>query len=102
MLPELYETMPMAQALALAGDAELKLMLYEQETGRTIAAALGALQPARIALLVGPEGGFAANEVAAAQAAGFIAVTLGPRILRTETAAMAAAALLQGLNGDLS
>lgn len=102
MLPELYETMPMAQALALAGDAELKLILYEQETGWTVAAALGTLQPARIALLVGPEGGFAAEEVAAAQAAGFIAVTLGPRILRTETAAMAAAALLQGLTGDLS
>jgi 16S rRNA (uracil1498-N3)-methyltransferase len=102
MLPELYAPMPLAPALALAGAAGLKLIMYEGEAGLSIAAALGSQRPPRVAVLVGPEGGFAPAEVAAARAAGFGAVTLGPRILRTETAAMAAAALLQGLAGDLA
>ncbi len=52
-------------------------------------------------LLSGPEGGFTAEEEDAAQRAGFAPVRLGPRILRTETAAVAALAALQTLWGDL-
>ncbi|MFZ5556321.1 MAG: 16S rRNA (uracil(1498)-N(3))-methyltransferase [Pseudomonadota bacterium] len=55
---------------------------------------------AGVSLLVGPEGGLSEREVAMAQAAGFRAVRLGPRILRTETAALAALAALQTLWGD--
>ena len=54
-----------------------------------------------LALLIGPEGGFDAREVAAAQAKGFEALALGPRVLRTETAAAAGLTLLQTLWGDL-
>lgn len=57
--------------------------------------------PARLTLLIGPEGGLSAGEIAAARAAGFIGLRLGPRILRTETAAVAALAALQALLGDL-
>jgi 16S rRNA (uracil1498-N3)-methyltransferase len=53
-----------------------------------------------IELLVGPEGGLAAEESAAAHAAGFRAVRLGPRILRTETVAPAALAAMNALWGD--
>ncbi|HLK70522.1 MAG TPA: 16S rRNA (uracil(1498)-N(3))-methyltransferase [Steroidobacteraceae bacterium] len=57
--------------------------------------------PARsIALLVGPEGGLAAEEIELAHRAGFQAVSLGPRILRTETAPLAALAAVQALVGD--
>jgi 16S rRNA (uracil1498-N3)-methyltransferase len=101
MLPELCATASLAQALDLAGAAELKLLLYEGEPVWTLAEAVGRLRPERGALLVGPEGGFAADEGALAGAAGFLPVGLGPRILRTETAAIAGAALLQGLLGDL-
>lgn len=52
-------------------------------------------------LLVGPEGGLAPHERAAAQTAGFIPLRLGPRTLRTETAPLAALAALQTLWGDL-
>ena len=52
-------------------------------------------------LLVGPEGGFSEREYDDARVAGFEAVALGPRILRTETAALAAIAIAQGLWGDL-
>src|SRR5262249_36010086 len=56
---------------------------------------------ARLLLLVGPEGGFPPEEVAAAQAAGARLVSLGPRILRAESAGVTAVALCQFLFGDL-
>jgi 16S rRNA (uracil1498-N3)-methyltransferase len=56
----------------------------------------------RAALIVGPEGGFAENEIAQAAQAGFVTVRLGPRILRTETAGLAALAALQAMSGDLA
>ncbi len=54
----------------------------------------------QIELLVGPEGGFNPDEQNAAVACGFVPLTLGPRILRTETAALVAIAALQGRWGD--
>lgn len=101
MLPELGEVLPYAAALEDAADAELKLMFYEAEEQWTVREAIGSLRPQRIAVLIGPEGGFAAGEVDLARAAGFLPVSLGPRLLRTETAAIAATTLLQGLLGDL-
>jgi 16S rRNA (uracil1498-N3)-methyltransferase len=67
------------------------------------AAALASLpQPrAAFAVLIGPEGGFAPVEVDAARARGFPVVRFGPRLLRTETAGVAALAALQALWGDL-
>ncbi len=56
--------------------------------------------PGRIVLLVGPEGGISSEETALASQTGFFSVKLGPRILRTETAAMAALAGMQALWGD--
>ncbi|HUN71475.1 MAG TPA: 16S rRNA (uracil(1498)-N(3))-methyltransferase [Steroidobacteraceae bacterium] len=55
----------------------------------------------KIVVLIGPEGGLAEGEQQAAIAVGFIAVRMGPRILRTETAAIAALTLLQHQFGDL-
>ncbi|MEO8674778.1 MAG: 16S rRNA (uracil(1498)-N(3))-methyltransferase [Casimicrobiaceae bacterium] len=54
-----------------------------------------------VALAIGPEGGFTDREIGAARAAGWHAVSFGPRVLRTETAAAAALALMQALWGDL-
>ncbi len=54
-----------------------------------------------LCLLIGPEGGFSEREYDDGRVSGFEAVTLGPRILRTETAAVAALAIAQGLWGDL-
>ncbi|HNP35885.1 MAG TPA: 16S rRNA (uracil(1498)-N(3))-methyltransferase [Woeseiaceae bacterium] len=55
----------------------------------------------KVCLLIGPEGGFSEREIEDAGVAGFRAVSLGPRILRTETAALAALAVLQLRFGDL-
>lgn len=57
--------------------------------------------PSSIALLIGPEGGFDQAETALAAAMHFTGVSLGPRILRTETAALTALAALNALFGDL-
>lgn len=63
---------------------------------------LSQLPPPRgaIQLLIGPEGGFNDQEYAAADTAGFVSVSIGPRTLRTETAGIAALAVLQALWGD--
>lgn len=55
---------------------------------------------ATVILLIGPEGGLTDSEVASAQAAGFLPLNLGPRVLRTETAGIAGIALLQYRYGD--
>jgi 16S rRNA (uracil1498-N3)-methyltransferase len=58
-------------------------------------------RPAKITMLIGPEGGLSESEEEAALAAGFAPVRMGPRILRTETAALSALAALQNDFGDL-
>jgi 16S rRNA (uracil1498-N3)-methyltransferase len=55
----------------------------------------------KFTVLIGPEGGLAPEEAQAALAQGFVGVQLGPRVLRTETAAIAALAALQQALGDL-
>lgn len=79
-------------------DGSLRLLLSARATARLVdAPRLGRA----LAVLVGPEGGFTELEQAAAVAAGFTPVRLGPRVLRTETAAIASLALLQRECGDL-
>jgi 16S rRNA (uracil1498-N3)-methyltransferase len=84
----------------------LRLLLAPGEDSLPLSALLGGATPAGggpggIQLLVGPEGGFDPAETATAVAAGFQPCRLGPRILRTETAGIAALAALQTLVGDL-
>jgi 16S rRNA (uracil1498-N3)-methyltransferase len=60
-----------------------------------------AAHPGSALIVIGPEGGFAAAEIAAAQAAGAVPISLGPRILRTETAALAVVACLLYARGEM-
>jgi len=101
MLPELYPVVAWDEATYLASHADLKLMLFEGDAPWTLKEALNGARPDRIALLVGPEGGFAPEEVEDARRMGFLPVSVGPRILRTETAAIVGAALIQYALGDL-
>ena len=81
-----------------AATAGLRLMLVPQAPDSLAGLARG-LQSA--VLLIGPEGGLSGREQLLAQRSGFRACRLGPRILRTETAPLAALAVLQTLAGDL-
>jgi 16S rRNA (uracil1498-N3)-methyltransferase len=97
-VPAVAAPTPFAQCLAPSQG--LRLLLAPGEGSQPLAGLLA--QPAaRIELLVGPEGGFDPAETAAALAAGFQAARVGPRVLRTETAGLAALAALQTLAGDL-
>ncbi len=80
--------------------AEL-VFCYENEEQVSIGERLRAARGRRIVLLIGPEGGFTLDEAQAIEAAGGHSVTLGPRILRAETAAIAALVVAQYEIGDL-
>lgn len=79
-------------------DADIDLILRPDAE---VSLAAIATPATKLCLLIGPEGGFSANEVEDAEIAGCKAVTFGPRILRTETAAVAAIAVAQSLWGDM-
>ena len=90
VVPRVQQVMGLDQALAHVRDLPVKLIPYElaEDMGRT-REVLGKLEPGQdIAVLIGPEGGFEGKEVESAVAAGAIPITLGRRILRTETAGM--------------
>lgn len=98
-VPAVDPPRPLAELLAAPWPG-LRLLAWEEEREAALAA-LPATAEA-VVVLVGPEGGFATDEVALARAHGFTTVALAPRILRAETAAIVAAALCQHRWGDLS
>lgn len=102
IIPELSPCLELAAVLTAAHPADLRLLLYEGEGTISLKETLAGSSCRQITLLVGPEGGFAAEEVAAARKQGFLPVSLGPRILRTETAAISAATVIQFALGDLN
>jgi 16S rRNA (uracil1498-N3)-methyltransferase len=91
------------QLLGQAGSDSLKLFFWEQETDRTLRQ-IHASSPdsSAIFVVIGPEGGFSSAEAALAIEHGFQSIHLGRRVLRAETAAIAAVALVQFLWGDLT
>lgn len=96
-IPELAEPITLESWLKQC-DADLKLVLHHHT-----AQPMGSFErPESVALLIGPEGGLTEAEVEMAQAAGFKPVAFGPRVMRTETAPVAACAILHYLWGDFS
>ena len=85
----------------LPGPEEVKFLCYEEERGGGLQSRLNRFRPAGVRLIIGPEGGFTSSEVEQARDAGFQVVSLGPRRLRVETAALVSLAILQYAWGDL-
>jgi 16S rRNA (uracil1498-N3)-methyltransferase len=98
-LPVVHAIQPLQQWLAET-DAERKYVLHHRAESAGLASVAGAA-PQIAALLVGPEGGLSEPEISAAEQAGYAALRLGPRVLRTETAPLAAIAVLQACWGDM-
>ncbi|MDI4636446.1 MULTISPECIES: 16S rRNA (uracil(1498)-N(3))-methyltransferase [Halomonadaceae] len=98
-LPPVHAPMALADWLAERGEP-LRLVLHPATEG-IFEAASQSSAPEAAALLIGPEGGLSPREVERALADSFTPLTLGPRILRTETAPVVALTLLQHHFGDL-
>ena len=98
-VPELAEPCGFEAALDDIARRELMIVPYELHTGAGINALPGT--PRDIGVLIGPEGGIAPEELDALLARGATPVTLGSRILRTETAAIAAVTMLMMKFGDI-
>lgn len=98
-LPLLFDMLPLAKLLQ-NWEAGRSLFFADEQGGAPMGEAFAA-HPGPAALLVGPEGGFTDEERAAIRACpAAVAISLGPRILRAETAAIAATACWMAINGD--
>ncbi len=101
--PEIFPVANWPELVDLLPESTQWLIPYENEKSQGLKSVLDKLDPQRpIAILIGPEGGFEEKEVQWAQEElRAHSVTLGPRILRAETAAIAALTLVLGHTGDL-
>lgn len=104
-LLDVLDVRTFSEAVTACSDYDVKLFLWEgAETGlkQTLAAlSAGDAVIGRVAVLLGPEGGFSQREAQLALEHGFAPVSLGRRILRSQTAAVATAAIVQYVMGDL-
>jgi 16S rRNA (uracil1498-N3)-methyltransferase len=103
-VPVLLPAVDFQGALAAAKSNSLRLIPWEGEHTLSLSQALEISmrsERADVAILIGPEGGFSETEVRQAIASGFYSVTLGPRILRMETAAIVSTALVLHLLGEM-
>ena len=102
--PTVHGPVAFSQAVSEAAQSGGLCLVMSPDAGGEIGsgAALAAREPERpVVVLVGPEGGFAPEELEEAEAAGFQAVSLGTRTLRAETAAIVACALVMYEAGEL-
>lgn len=99
LLPEILPVQPLLKWLGSAGDGSEGMRYLLSPHSHTRLRELGRPR-GTVTLLVGPEGGWDADETSAALVTGFTPLTLGPRVLRTETAAVAALAAMQAVWGD--
>lgn len=102
LVPDVLAVCRFEEALGLVPAGGAAFFLWEEERGTGLKDALRSRPPAReVFLFTGPEGGFTPEEAAAAAARGAISVSLGPRLLRADTAGVVAATLVLYEWGDI-
>ena len=101
-IPEIATTLTFPEVLMAAAAMDRALLFFEDAGATPLPAGDDAPTPATAAVVIGPEGGFSADEVTRALNGGIVVCGLGPRVLRTETAALVATALVQACWGDLA
>ncbi len=102
LIPELGQTACWEDVMASVPDFSEAVILSEHNNGMSIGKVLAGIDSGRICLIVGPEGGFSKKEISSAIDSGVRPVSLGSRILRTETAAIVAASLAVYITGGFS
>jgi 16S rRNA (uracil1498-N3)-methyltransferase len=102
-MPEVGGVAGFDDILEMTTDTDLSLIFYEAEKTPIDLLSLSESmpRPKTLLIIVGPEGGFTESEIERAEAFNILRGSLGPRILRAETAALAAATLIQFLFGDM-
>ena len=100
-VPEIAPIQNLKEYLEGLNEGERGIVLWEEEHSRGIKNILKKQQGDSLMVFVGPEGGFSPEEVDRIKKKGILSVTLGQRILRTETAGLVALALIQYELGDL-
>lgn len=105
VIPTVSEPMSFQEVLNKIDELDLMVIPYENATGYGIRAMVNSIEDKNniknVGIMVGPEGGFEESEIEALKEKGAHIVTLGPRILRTETAGFTCVSLLQYELGDL-
>ena len=102
-LPEIAAALSFEEVLEVSKTCDLSIVLWENEA-TPLHSGIGSNEKhsiRKILLMLGPEGGFTQKEIDMAQHSGFVMAGLGPRILRAETATLAAVTLVQYLFGDM-
>ena len=89
------------ETLQQARSSDLKLLLWEKSAESRQPESRRPARPSRLFIMIGPEGGFELQEVHRARQEGFLAVGMGPRILRAQTAILSAAVIAQFVFGDM-
>jgi len=102
-LPVIIKTMTLEEVMGYGQSCDLKIVFWENEsiTLNSLIAPSRKPAPQKILLILGPEGGFSDQEIKKTKADGCVVAGLGPRILRAETATIAACTLIQCLFGDM-
>lgn len=101
IVPQIDAVMTFDEAIGCSSDFDLKLLPYEAEKSTGMKEALkGSADAKNICIFIGPEGGFDESEVEKARSSGFETVSMGPRIMRTETAPLAAITAVMYELGD--
>ncbi len=95
VIPEVHDAMPYKQAISMAAELDMFIIPYECKNGmKATADALAKISKCKsVGIIIGPEGGFEESEIEIACNAGGVTVSLGRRILRTETAAITAVSM---------
>ena len=101
IVPEISEPVSFKEAVSLAAADELAIIPYEEETENSLKNVLRGKNITSLSIMIGPEGGFDESEIRLAAEKSVIPVTLGKRILRTETAGLAVAAVSLYELGDM-
>jgi 16S rRNA (uracil1498-N3)-methyltransferase len=97
-LPEIGQILSLGEALAQTDGADMKIMLWEEERHNELERIMKTRRfhnAQNIAVIIGPEGGFAESEADEAHAAGFTTASIGTRILKVDTAVVAALTMVQ-------